>query len=437
MSARPQRPAALTAPPPSALLGNAASLIATSAVTSGLGFAFWWAAARLLPPEVVGQGGALISVMTLAGTLAVLGVGTLLINELPTLERTRRGELSAGLLSAGLLGTAAAAALTALLVAPAVPLLLPGLARSVSGPWLLPLFVLGAALTTAGLVFDQAVIGLLRGDLQLRRNFIAALARLAVLALITRLTLTPQALSGAWTAAAAASLLSVIITREDRRTLLARPAWDPLRRLAPAALRHHLLNLAMQTPGLILPVLVATQLSARENAQFYLAWLMAGFLGMIPYSLAAVLPAVAGSEPEERQVKVQQSLRWSLTGCAAGAAILILLARPLLSAFGPSYVATVPALQLLTLTAFPVIVKAHYVALGRLENRLIRVAGVIAALGLGELTAVWTGGRVGGLTGMAAGLLAAYVLGAAWTLPAVLRSARGTRTAPGSPPGTP
>jgi hypothetical protein len=297
----------------------------------------------------------------------------------------------------------------------------------------LPLFVSGVTLTTAGLVFDQAVIGLLRGTLQLRRNFIAALARLAVLALITRLALTPQALSGAWTAATAASLLAVIVTRADRRTLLARPTWEPLRRLAPDALRHHLLNLAMQAPGLILPVLVATQLSARENAQFYLAWLMAGFLGMIPYSLAAVLPAVAGGGSAERQMKVWQSLQWSLIGCAVGAAGLVLLARPLLSVFGSAYVATVPALQLLTLTAFPVIVKAHYVAVGRLENRLIRVAGVIAVSGLTELTAVWVGGRVSGLTGMAAGLLTAYVLGAAWMLPAVLRSATATRTTPGSP----
>ena len=412
-----------------ALIGNAAALIATSAVTSGLGFVFWWAAARLLPPEVIGQGTALISVMTLLGTLAMLGVGSMLISELPGL-RTR----GPAVLSAGLLSVAGTSGLIAILAAPVLSHLLPHLAQAVSTPWLGTLFVTGVVLTTISLVFDQAVIGLLNGPLQLRRNLIAALIRVAALALFARLVPHPQAIFSTWTAATAVSLLAVGLARADGRAMLARPAWRTLRRLAPSALRHHLLNLAMQAPGLIMPVLVATQVSARENAQFYLAWLIAGFLGMIPYSLAAVLPALQTQSFQTQPLsgpsgRMRSSLRWSLLGCGIGVTCLMLLAEPLMSLFGASYQGGVPALQLLSLTAFPVIVKAHYVALGRLEDRMMQVAGVVAASGLLELLAVWISGRVGGLSGMAAGLLGAYLLGAVFMLPAVLKSAgRGQKT---------
>ena len=62
---------------------NAGSLIGTTAVTSGLGFAFWWLAARMFSTEAVGLASAIISTMTLLGSASILGLGTLLIAELP------------------------------------------------------------------------------------------------------------------------------------------------------------------------------------------------------------------------------------------------------------------------------------------------------------------------------------------------------------------
>ena len=65
------------------LLHNAASLAATTGVTSLLGFAFWTFAARYFSQEAVGYGSAAISAMTLLGTIGMFGLGTVLIGELP------------------------------------------------------------------------------------------------------------------------------------------------------------------------------------------------------------------------------------------------------------------------------------------------------------------------------------------------------------------
>src|SRR5579864_3579031 len=65
------------------MLINAGSLIGTTAVTSGLGFVYWWVAARQYAPEAVGLASATVSTMLLLGSISMLGLGTLLITELP------------------------------------------------------------------------------------------------------------------------------------------------------------------------------------------------------------------------------------------------------------------------------------------------------------------------------------------------------------------
>ena len=49
----------------SAIVENAASLVGTTIVTSGLGFVYWWLAARQFRPEAVGLAVAAIAPMTL------------------------------------------------------------------------------------------------------------------------------------------------------------------------------------------------------------------------------------------------------------------------------------------------------------------------------------------------------------------------------------
>src|SRR5207248_3068539 len=65
------------------MLTNAGALVGTTMVTSILGSAYWWVAARRFLPEAVGVASASVSAMVLLGGFCVLGFGTLLITELP------------------------------------------------------------------------------------------------------------------------------------------------------------------------------------------------------------------------------------------------------------------------------------------------------------------------------------------------------------------
>jgi hypothetical protein len=82
------------------LLRSAAALASTSVVTAGLGFVYWAFAARVFPATNVGEASTAIAAMNLIAPLALLGLGTLLIAELPPMTDGRSTLVStAGLLT--------------------------------------------------------------------------------------------------------------------------------------------------------------------------------------------------------------------------------------------------------------------------------------------------------------------------------------------------
>src|ERR1017187_4419482 len=235
------------------LLSNAGSLVATTGVTSALGFAFWALAARLFSQRVVGYGVTATSAMTLLGTIGMLGLGTMLIGELP--RRTR----AAGLVSAALLASGLGSLVLGLgfaIVAPHASGQFDGIFRT---PGQAALFATGVVLSGMTFVFDQATIGLLRGGLQLSRNLAFAFAKLLVLP-ATAIFLHNEfgaGISLSWVTGIAVSLLPVAIRlRFTGAPILPRPDWGVLRELGKTALAHNWLNLAIGVPGALIPVLV-------------------------------------------------------------------------------------------------------------------------------------------------------------------------------------
>src|SRR5947209_20134086 len=88
----------------SIMLINVGSLVGTTAVTSAIGFVYWWFAARHFPAETVGLASALVSAMMLLGNLCILGLGTLLIGELPRQRGREMSLISGALLLVGGIG---------------------------------------------------------------------------------------------------------------------------------------------------------------------------------------------------------------------------------------------------------------------------------------------------------------------------------------------
>jgi O-antigen/teichoic acid export membrane protein len=404
------------------LLRNAGSLIASTGVASMLGVVYWMFATREFSQRAVGFGSAAVSAMTLLGTIGMLGLGTLLIGELPR-RTARAGLVSAALLTCGLaslvIGTGFA------LVAPRVSY---NFAQMIGSPGRAGLFAAGVAVTGVTLVFDQATIGLLRGGLQLGRNIAFAVVKVLVLP-ATAMILHDQFGAGitlSWVAGMVVSLMLVAVRlRFAHEPVLPRPDWGVLRGLGKTAMAHNWLNLAMTMPFYLLPVLVTLLVSPSANAAFYIASMLTTFLFIVPAHLSTVLFAVAAADPQVIARKLRFALRLSFMIGVPGMAVLIVGAHTALDLFGKGYgEATVP-MWLITLGYPAAVPKSLYVAVCRAQGKIPRAAVILSSCTAAEMAAAVAGGLAGGLYGLSLALLAVRYAEALVTGPPVFRAAIG------------
>ncbi len=405
------------------ILANAGSLIGTTVLTSGLGFIYWWLAARQFPEEAVGLASAAVSAMSLLATIGMLGLGTLLIGELPRQPENRGALIITSLLVAGLAGLGLGflfAIIAPLLSAELNPLAADGLN--------IVLFGLGVGFSAMTLVLDQALIGLLRGDLQLWRNGLFALTKLVALWLAAVLLQDKLGLTiyATWTLGNLLSLLGLgaFTLWRFRQRNFALPRLGLLRGLGRAALGHHILNLALLLPSLILPLLVTILLSASTNAYFYVAWMVANLVFVIPASLTTVLYAVGSADPARLAQKTRLTLKLALGIGLLANIMLFGLGGFLLSFFGSNYSAQAEnVLHLLCLGVFAITIKDHFVAIYRIHHRIGLAAGPVIAGSLFEVLLAGLGALVGGLSGLALGWLIAMLVEAALMGTVVYRTA--------------
>jgi O-antigen/teichoic acid export membrane protein len=406
------------------VLRNAGSLLATTGVTSAMGFVYWAVAARLFSQRVVGYGSATLSAALLLGTIGMFGLGTLLIGELP--RRTlRRGSL------------VAAALLTSGLISVVLGLGFAAIASSVSSTFALiagtPLRALlvtfTVVVTAVSMVFDQATIGVFRGEMQLFRNFVASLAKLLLLP-VTAIVLHDQfgaGITASYAVGTALSLAAVAIhLRRTGATVLCRPDWSVLRGLGRTALAHNWLNLALQLPHTLIPVMVTIIISPSANAAFYVAWLLSGFVYLIPLHLSTVLFAVAAANPRAIPRKLRLTLKVSVALGLPASIALALGSHLALRLFGASYVpvAALP-LTILLLGYLPSIPKFHYIAVCRATGKVSRAAVVLMSFAVMEVAAAALGCVLHGLIGLSLALLTVWIVEGIATTPSIVKAAIG------------
>lgn len=405
------------------LLANAGSLVGTTALTSGLGFVYWWLAARHFSTETVGLASAAIAAMSLLATIGMLGLGTLLIAEIPRRPDKTGALIITALLVAGLAGLVLGGGFA--LVAPFVSAEFKPLSADLTA---LTLFATGVGISAMALVLDQALLGLLRGDLQLWRNGFFAVAKLAVLWLATFVVADSTGLSiyATWLVGNVISflILAGFVVRRYGRQIFAKPELSLLRGLGKAAVGHHMLNLALLVPSLALPVLVTVLLSASSNAYFYVAWMIANLVFAIPASLTTVLYAVGANDGSALAQKTRLTLKLSLLVSLAANLGLLVVGSPILSFFGKNYAQQGTwTLYILGLGAFAITVKDHFVALHRIYGRVGQAVIPVVAGSIFELLLAGAGAVMGDLPGLAIGWLVAMAVEAVLLSPSVYRVA--------------
>ncbi len=418
------------------LLVNAGSLVGTTVVTSVLGLPYWWVAARLFSPQALGLSSAAISAMTLLGTACILGLGTLLVGELP-----RHPGKEASIISAALLLVAGLGGFSGVLCAVIVPFLSAGLEPLRAGIAEIGLFAGGVSLTAITIVLDQALIGLWRGELQFFRNAFFSVAKLALvigagLWLSHKVGLTIYATWAVGNALSLVPLVGYAVLKGGWSRKIYHPEWRLLWKLGPAALQHHVLNLILRVPALTLPVLVTVLLSVTMNAWFYVAFMIANFVFSIPYALTTVLFATNSARPADLAQKARLTLGLATVTSGLLIALLLFDTKQVLGLFGSIYAEQATwSLRILALGVLPLIIKNHYMAISRIHNRMSNailpmLIGVILELGGAAL-----GAHLGSLSGLSLGWVLALFIEALFMSRSVYKAVRpiGTSTGEDAP----
>ena len=412
------------------MLMNAVSLVGTTAVTSVLGFAYWWIAARYFSPESVGVASAAVSAMMLLGSFGVLGMGTLLITELPRQPGQEGPLISTALTLVGIVGGC-----TGLAFALVAPSLSPNFAPLRASAADVVIFASGVSFTSIALVLDQSLVGILRGELQFWRNSLFSIAKLIILFPVGLWlsSATGMAIYSTWAMGIALSFVSLallVVFKKGGSIKSYRPQWRLLRKLGLPALQHHLLNLTLQAPIFILPILVTALLSARMNAWFYVSWMIASFIFVCTTALTTTLHAISSAQQAALVQRIRVTLLLAFVTSIAADSVLLLGAKQVLGLFGSSYANEAAwTLRILGLAAFPLIIKYHYIAICRIQDRVTGAMMSMAPGGLLELGAAVLGAHIGGLSGLSLGWLIAIGVESIFMLPTVYK-AIGIKTLP-------
>jgi len=210
--------------------------------------------------------------------------------------------------------------------------------------------------------------------------------------------------------------------------------WDIIRGFRSVALRHHALNLAITSVSFFLPVLAALFLIPREYAYFSIAQLVSSTVLLLPALLAMSLFAEASGDPSSLKGHVRRTIPIGLGCCIAALAVVEPAAPQILGVFGHEYaVHGTTILRLLMLAGIPYVIKDHFVAIRRAQDRLTEAARTVTIATCFEAAAAALGAALYGVEGLCGFWVAATIVEAVFFFPVTWRVIRGEGSQPTPP----
>jgi O-antigen/teichoic acid export membrane protein len=210
------------------------------------------------------------------------------------------------------------------------------------------------------------------------------------------------------------------------------------RRYGVLSLKHHVLNLSINSVFYIVGLIATLLILPRQLAYFSTALLVESTAMVIPYLLALALFAEISGDQRLLHRHIRRTLPLGLALCGGIVVVAVVAAPLIMRIFGSGYVMDgTTALRLLVLVGPGYVIKDHYVAIRRAQGRLGQAAKVMAAGTSAEAAGAAFGGIYWGMTGLCAGWAVAASLEGVALLPAVLRVFRRDPRAESDPDGSP
>ena len=408
------------------LLVNSAVLIVNTLSGSFFGFLFWVVVARRYSPGQVGSGSAYVAAMTLLASLGEMGLGTTLIRFAPSM-----GDRRMEFINASLTTVAYSTIILTLVFVAGIPLWSPETTHLTDSSVRLGLFI-GATLAFSLAQFlDRLYVAFQVTHFALVRSLLANVLRIG-LAMALRPGLGVVALLLAVGIGALTTLGLSALAFAPRALPGYRPrpcfAWSLIAGRLRYSLGNHLSLLLWNAPPLIYPLVIVNLLGAEANAYFYVAWMIANALFIVPTAVSTSAFAQAANHADVNGRAFWHTMRLTLVGLLPIALGMVLVSRPLLEVFGHEYVAAGRSLlTLLVISVFPYTLNTFVIVDYRIRQNIRGVIWVSGCIALLSLVLVVVCGTVYALPGVGLGWLSGQTLGAVFALLNHRRNAQGAK----------
>lgn len=373
------------------LLRNSIYIMATNVVASAFGYLFWLGATHLYSTYAVGLGAALLSIMALASTLALLGMDAVLVQVLPRRESGYDWSLT---LNAGLATGTLAGLLGGVIVVVVLPLF--GSEFAIVGHFGYAfVLIVGVLFMTVSFLLDQVFIAERAAHLKLVRQL--AIAVLKVLLLVLPVVLIgrigPLGILLPWVLSMAMVLVGglLLLPRLGRDYCLAtRGIVGQIRSMLSLLAGNQFISVGGILPYYLLPVFVAARLSPADNAYYYTTLRLADFFTMGSYAVSMSLFAEGSQVGADLPRKVRSSIL--IIGIIIGPAMLFcfLVGHYILLLFGPGYAQHGLVLFMIYVAStLPDSITNVYLTVLRIQRRMVFAGLVNVGMGVLTLALTW------------------------------------------------
>lgn len=394
------------------LYRNAHALMLNTMATSGLGMVYWILAAQYYGKQEIGLASAAISTMMFLSGLAQLNMGSALNRFIPETGNTTRHFVAYVYLVSSLLAVLIA---VAFIVTSNLWL---GEGNFIKGSLHFAVWYVISVVTWGIFTLqDSAITGLRQAFWLPLEN--AGFGIIKIILLIAFAPLMPvYGIFASWTIPMILSLVpinvlifSYLIPQHTRVAQDEETSEINLARVGPFVTGDYVGSLFYLSSTMLLPILVVNTLGSRQNAYFYIAWVIGISLDLISTNMATSLTAEAAAAQTELLSYSKKSLIHMARILLPATIGLLVTAPMLLSIFGADYAANATTLlRLLGVALLPKAFNTLFLGIARVHRhigRIVLVQAVSCVLVLG-LSIVFT--RDYGITGIGIAWLTAQTI---------------------------
>ena len=329
-----------------ALYRGSLILITNTVAASVIGFVFWSLAAHLYPASSIGVFAGVTSGAGLLAAIAALGLPNVIIRHIASAKNAR--ELMIVAVTAIVTVGTALCLIVVLVFGPRLP---PSMDLRQRGGMaiLVTALVVFAAVSN---ILDVGLIATRASHSVLIKNLAGSIARVAAMLLLVSFPSSGLLIAYALGMGLSVVLGGVLLDRQIREKKARFGSLRVMRSHLSITSGNYIATIMGILPVSIVPLQVLVVLGATQTGRFAVAFLICGFLNVIPSTVAQVLFAEASREGASLQGQVRKAVR-GVYGLLLPAIFIVIVAAPLiLSLFGAAYaVAATDCLRVLALSA--------------------------------------------------------------------------------------